>query len=266
MRNKVLGSIGALLAGIVIIFGSTFVVYPAISQLVGLAVVGNASGTLWNNVKDAGIQTDAATSGLLSIGLMGYNGTTWDRLRSTTANGLQIGGTVTPSDGFANPSTAVTTWSILAASNGSTYDGLRAISATTNTATSSRGALDVVQLSTWSVTHTPAANTRATASKAAGGGTVRHVATGVTICLLGDQPAASSGLATTHLRDGATGAGTILRTWLTNVTGGADESKCIDLTGLNMTGSANTAMTLEFTGASGTDTYQTVTLTGYSTP
>ena len=138
----------------------------------------------------------------------------------------------------------------------------RAISATTLTETTSLGSILNVPLSTWSVTHTPAAPTQATISKAAGGGTVRHVATSITACSA--QGATAQTPIAINLRNGATGAGTIIRSWKISTI--IQDSKCVDLSGLAMIGSANTAMTIEFAAAGVAASEQTVTLTGFSTP
>jgi hypothetical protein len=55
--------------------------------LVGLAVA--QSATLWNNVIDAA-KGDAQTKGILAEALFSYNGTTFDRLRGTIANGILV--------------------------------------------------------------------------------------------------------------------------------------------------------------------------------
>jgi len=146
--------------------------------------------------------------------------------------------------------------------NGTQQTKILSISATNLTAATSTGSQMTVPLSTWSVTHTPAAATQATISKAAGGGTVRHIATSITAC------SAQAGTAQTpiavNLRNGATGAGTILRSWKLSTI--IQDSKCVDLSGLAMIGSANTAMTIEFAAAGVAGSEQTVTLTGFSTP
>ena len=179
-----------------------------------------------------------------------FNGTTWDRQRTTTADALA-------STGIAAGNNVLF--------NGSTFDRQDSASATNNTATTTLGVAYSTPLSTWSVTHNPGANTQAVASKAAGGGTVRHVATGITACVQTNAGIAQA--VTVNLRDGATGAGTVMRTWFlsTENVGGSD-AQCTDLSGLNMTGSANTAMTIETNAAAGVNTFHTVTLTGYSTP
>jgi len=259
--------IGASCAAIVLVVGSVMVVHPAVSELAGLAVAQTA--TQWNNVRDAAVG-DNLSNGIFASGLYLFNGTAFDRVRGDTINGMDVdvtrlpGGGQTPADAAANPTTFSGTWTLNGLFNGATWDRWRSASATNNTATTSLGASYMTPLSTWSVTNTPAANTQATASRAAGGGTVRHVATSVTVCFATDT-AAGAGPFNANLRDGATGAGTVLRTWIFNIPV-AEQGNCVDLSGLNMTGSANTAMTLEFTAAGGAGTVETVTLTGYSTP
>lgn len=146
--------------------------------------------------------------------------------------------------------------------NGSTWDRTVAASSTNLVATTSLGVQLTAPLSTWSVNNTPAAATQATASKAAGGGTVRHVATSITACSA--QAAAAQTPIAINLRDGATGAGTIIRSW--KISSVIQDSKCVDLSGLAMIGTANTAMTIEFAAAGVAGSEQTVTLTGYSVP
>jgi len=287
------GVVGASIAGIALMLSATMLAHPAISSLAGLAVAQTA--TLWNNVKDANAG-DGLSSGILAQGTMVFNGLSFDRVRGDITNGMdvdvtRISGTLTPSDAFVNPTTVSNVWVLNSLFNGTTWDRIRSatadalastgvqavsgmlfngttfdrwdgVSATNNTGITSVGAAQVANLSTWSVTNTPAAAIQATASKAAGGGTVRHVATGVTWCVAaGATPQA---VLLIHLRDGATGAGTILRSWAVSTI--ASTSECENLSGLNMTGSANTAMTLETAGALSATVQGTVTLTGYSTP
>lgn len=211
-----------------------------------LSAVFNGANSTWDRLRNASADGLAAT-GLLGAGQMLFNGSTQDRERTASADNLAATGI--PAAGNAG-------------FDGSTWDRTTSISNTNNTATTSQGVRYSTQLSTWSVIDTDVGATQATASRASGGGTVRHVATGVTICR-GDTVAAVPALI--HLRDGATGAGTILRSWVIGVSA-VNESRCIDLTGLNMTGSAATAMTLEFAAAGSATSTSTVTLTGYSTP
>lgn len=259
------GAVGGIIAGVILMFGGVKVVYPAISQLVGLSVA--QSATLWNSVVDAA-KGDALSSGILGQSTYLWNGLTFDRWQGTTTNGgevdvTRISGSVTPADAYANPTTANQMWSLNGVFNGTTWDRQDSISNTNNTATTSQGTTYSTPLSTWSVTHLPAVTTKATISKASGGGTVRHVATGIVACLA-NPVAIVEGPRIVNLRDGATGAGTILMSWAISTF--ANDSKCVTMSGLNMTGTAATAMTIEFDAAGGAGTQETVTLTGYSTP
>lgn len=143
--------------------------------------------------------------------------------------------------------------------DGTTYDRQRAGNATNLAAATQEFTAMVTTPGQWQVTHVPAANTQATASKAAGGAAVRHVAQTLTACLGGTL---QSALVNVYIRDGATGAGTIL--WAAQILAPANDNECITLSGLNLLGTANTAMTVECSAAGGVSTNETVTLTGYS--
>jgi hypothetical protein len=108
--------------------------------------------------------------------------------------------------------------------------------------------------------HTPAAAAQATISQAAGGAGVRNVCTGISasLCTVGTAQAAAVQL---NLRDGATGAGTIL--WSKTFSCGTTTMISIDLTNLHIFGSAATAMTLEFSAAGVSGSFESVSLTGY---
>lgn len=169
-----------------------------------------------------------------------------------------------PDQGELNvPAIGPSLYNGLPSAGGTQWHPQRETSATNLTATTTVGVPLVAQLSTWSVTHSPATNTQATASKAAGGGTVRHVATGITACFVNTNVTAGGGAV--NLRDGASGAGTIKWTAYIGATAAPQDNKCISLP-ITIIGTANSAMTLEFSGAGGADTFETVTLTGYSVP
>lgn len=261
--------IGALTVSALLLLLLPFAARTAVTDIAGLAVA--QSQTLWKNLRDAAAG-DGLADGVMASALMMFNGASFDRARGDTTNGLdvdvtRIGGGVTPADAFANPTDAIKTFALPGSYNGTTWDLARGVSAANNTAVTSRGTRYAAPLSTWFVTNSPAAGVRATASIAAGGGTVRHVAQSVTICVHALAAAVGQLSLTAQLRDGATGAGTVMRTWYFSVEV-TDESRhipCVDLAGINMTGSANTAMTLEFV-ALAANVAQTVTLTGYSTP
>lgn len=129
--------------------------------------------------------------------------------------------------------------------------------------TSSKGLL-AVRPGDWSVTHAPAADTQATITKAAGGASVRHVCTGFIVTLAGGAAAPTAALVTVNLRDGATGAGTILSTMTLGLEAVAGKSVVYAVTGLNVVGSANTAMTVETSASPGANASASVTLMGYT--
>lgn len=106
--------------------------YAAVTQIVGTAV--QQSG-MWNNVKDAATG-DNLTTGVPVSGLYAFDGTNWDRIRGSIANGLlvdvsrvtgtvTISGNTTPADGFANPTNAVTSFGLMGMWNGASWDRLR---------------------------------------------------------------------------------------------------------------------------------------------
>jgi hypothetical protein len=115
---------------LILIIPSLFLhkVRATITELTGIAIA--QSPTKWNNLKDAYVG-DALVNGLMATGLYAYNGTAWDRVRGTIANGLSVSfpstaimvvnGSSTPSDSFANPTNAVTTWSLSGLWNGTTW-------------------------------------------------------------------------------------------------------------------------------------------------
>jgi hypothetical protein len=112
----------------------------------------------------------------------------------------------------------------------------------------------------WAINHTPAANTQATISRAAAAGQ-RHVCKSITATLIG-LAASVETTVLVNLRDGTTGAGTILWSARLLVIGTAGSQGGIALSGLDIVGSVNTAMTLEFAAAGGANTLETVALTG----
>jgi len=149
--------------------------------------------------------------------------------------------------------------------NGAAMDRLRTGSAANLALLSALGALLTTRPGEWSVSSAPAANIQATASRAAVAG-VRHVCTSLTARLMAGPTIASAGAITLNLRDGATGAGTIL--WSQKMAvGGAgsitEDRDVVQLTGLNIVGSVNTAMTFEFATAGGASTLECVAMTGY---
>jgi hypothetical protein len=120
-------------------------------------------------------------------------------------------------------------------------------------------------LDIWAVAHVPAAAAQATASRAAGGAGVRHIArrcigTIATIAATAQTPLGF------NLRDGATGAGTIVGAWALAAVGTTFAAFDTGSGSLDLPGTANTAMTLESSGAGVASSLATATLLGYDLP
>ena len=113
----------------------------------------------------------------------------------------------------------------------------------------------------FAINNAPAANTAATISQSAAAG-LRHVCTGF-CATLSNGAVAAAGTATLNLRDGATGAGTLLWTMDFNIPATAGSAQSVAVGGLFIVGSTNTAMTLEFAGAGGANTTEKVNLCGF---
>jgi hypothetical protein len=110
----------------------------------------------------------------------------------------------------------------------------------------------------WAIQHQPAAATAATISAAAATG-ARHGATSITVCVSG---VAAQPTLVFNLRDGATGAGTIL--WTVKLSAVIGTSQC-QTANVQIIGTSNTAMTLESAAAPAATNFATVSLNGYDT-
>jgi hypothetical protein len=110
----------------------------------------------------------------------------------------------------------------------------------------------------WSIQHQPAAAAAATITRSAVTA-MRHVATSVTVCV---NAVAAQGTLIFNLRDGATGAGTIL--WSVRLMAPIGYGSCVSLP-IDIPGSAGAAMTLESASAPAASNFATVALTGYDT-
>lgn len=116
--------------------------------------------------------------------------------------------------------------------------------------------------SRWSVVSAPAVSNQATASIAAEG-SVRHVADCVTFSGGSTTAPALTNL-TVNLRDGATGAGTVIASWQVTVSNATGQNVApFSACGLNLVGTTNTAMTAEYSLLL-TNLLESVTLTGYN--
>lgn len=112
----------------------------------------------------------------------------------------------------------------------------------------------------WTKNHAPAAATQATISQAAAGAGIKNVCTSISVSL-SSAAAPTVGVVTFNLRDGATGAGTILWTLKLSLpaTAGLALSESIPVW---IEGTANTAMTLETAAAPAANVQATVAMTG----
>ena len=116
---------------------------------------------------------------------------------------------------------------------------------------------------TWAIRHSPAVSTLATATQAAGGAGVRHVLTDLSAVALTDAAPGAVQRLFVRVRDGASGAGTILYERETVLGNSAAANVGPSLSGLTIKGSPNTAMTVEFDIAGGASTYENVSAHGY---
>lgn len=217
-------------------------------------------GATWDRIRSGA--TNADNVAVLTAGaqqcasyIYGFDGATWDRLISTNNSADAIGVT---GAGVLLTKGSITTF------NGTGYDRWRSQSSTDVALAAQVGVGLTAPPGNWSIVSTPAANTQATISRAAVAST-RHICTSLSAVLT--APAAVvSGTVQLNLRDGATGAGTILWSQTLQVGGATSISAdraIIQLSGLQIFGSVNTAMTLEFSAAGGASTLESVSLTGY---
>lgn len=136
------------------------------------------------------------------------------------------------------------------------------VPATTTTVRSQVGAALTEKSARWSVIHNPAASSQATASIAAEAA-VRHVADCVSFSA-GSTTAPALTALTIVLRDGATGAGTIVWTHQVVISAATGQNVVpYGLCGLSLTGTTNTAMTLEFSALL-TNLIESVSVSGYN--
>lgn len=174
-----------------------------------------------------------------------------------------IHSTAITADALGNPDFPVNVGSYPLTYSGAGWDRLRNSSAANQSATTKPTALMTAPPGEWSITNTPASNTKATATKAAGGAGVRHILRSFFGGMDNDTAGPAFSVRSLQIRDGASGVGTILASQY--VGGPTSSISNFGLSGLNIFGSANTAMTVEFDSAGGASTFQTINASGYST-
>jgi len=157
-----------------------------------------------------------------------------------------------------NVTSTLAVTSFLQCFNGLVWDQLRTASAANLASFSGIGSQISSGPGEWAVNSEPAVTTQATATRAAGGVGVRNVCKSLHFSL---AAVAAQTIISARVRDGVTGAGTIL--WSQQVIAPAGTVVLIELSGLNIVGSANTAMTFEWSGAPVATNFQTAGGTGY---
>lgn len=118
------------------------------------------------------------------------------------------------------------------------------------------GVLHKLEPQSTAVVHNPAAATQATIGQAAAGSGYRNVCVGLTVSIAAGATAQTP--IKVHLRDGATGAGTIK--WSATLSAIVNSCAVVHLSGLAIPGSDNTVMTLEFAAAGVAASEQSVSL------
>lgn len=113
--------------------------------------------------------------------------------------------------------------------------------------------------SEWTALSAPAAATRASASIAAAGAGIRRVLDSILVSV---SCAAAQAETELQIRDGATGAGTVI--WQAGIILPINGTAIIALSDLGIIGSANTAMTLEFVAAPAATNFQRCNMSGYN--
>ncbi len=223
----------------------------AVSRLTGYDPIDDN----WDRLRTAPDNADGQAA--LALGVLaelsrmqGWNGATWDRVKALADN----------ADGqAANAVGALLSLARNQGWNGATWDRLRTLSAANLAAQSGAGGLIAKGPGEWAIQHQPAADSQPTITRAAGGAGVRHVCTGLACSVAGAGAVAGFNV---RLRDGATGAGTIL--WSTRLFNGtALPLTHVEATGLNIPGTANTAMTFEFDVATSGGGLGVVSMQGY---
>lgn len=222
-------------------------------RLTGYDPVGNN----WDRLRTAPDNADAQaalTLGLQAVigRLQGWNdaGAVWQRLRTQNDNG----------DALATGIGHLATISHPVVFNGATWDRLRSNAAGVLSGATQPFAALSAPPGEWAVNSEPAVSTQATATKAAGGAGVRHVCRSLHFSL---AAVAAQTIIYARVRDGASGAGTVL--WSQGVIVPAGSAVTIQLSDLNIVGSANTAMTFEWSAAPVATNFETAGGTGYST-
>jgi hypothetical protein len=131
---------------------------------------------------------------------------------------------------------------------GSGFDRARDASAANLAAQLGIGTALVASPGEWAAFANGALGAASSASRVAGGAGVRHIGVGYSI-IVTSQAAPGAGALTINLRDGATGAGTIVEQLVIQIPAALYAPIVIARSGLSIVGTAATAMTLESSAA-----------------
>ena len=199
----------------------------------------------WGMTTNVDAQTAAQNQGVVAARPSLYNGATFDRLRDANT------GQNTTGTGVAGSANLV--W------DGTNYQRVKGVTLSGNTyqQDSLGTALAGEDLPNnilrvggkgggWSITHAPTVGTQATISQASGGVGVKNVCRAISFGIANDATGPTATILTVNLRDGASGAGTILHTWTLFAPTTVGYNFNVSLPGLWIEGSSATAMTLEF--------------------
>lgn len=230
----------------------------------------------------------AASALLRNLPVIGYSymwdGTNWDRVRAADPGQVTIipAGTAQQVIAYAMGWDGANAWKLAVQNDtgsfapngaqralqvvsqnylldGTNYIRMRSASAANLANQSGDGVQMVAGAGEWAIQHSPAVSVQATISRAAVAGQ-RHVCKGFSFTL--NAVGAITVPVVVNLRDGATGAGTIL--WSGRYTAPAGQTVHVERDGLNLVGTANTAMTLEFAAAPAAGDFQNVALNGFT--
>lgn len=144
--------------------------------------------------------------------------------------------------------------------NGANFDRGRSASALNLASLSTLGVSLADAPGDWTAVSAPAAGIAASASRVAGGVGVRHLLTATSFGFSSQAALAAVATVQVNIRDGATGAGTVLKSYVFDLPAAIVAPVHIELSGLHVVGSAATAMTVEFAAAvAGLRTYANLT-------
>jgi hypothetical protein len=204
-----------------------------------------------------GVDAAGAVPTIPGVPINTFDGTNVQRLKSDTSGDVFIAGPdVAGAAASKNPVS-------VGGFDGTNVQRIKTTSAANNSSTNQTGVELHEKGARWSVSSVTGSATAASASKAAGGAGVRHVVD----CVQFSAESTAAIVATQDdvvLRDGATGAGTVLMQWRNAAVSvaAAQIGQVINVCGLALIGTANTAMTLEYT-AGLTNVLMSATITGY---